>query len=402
MIEEFRADEVAAEISGRLWRYLSTHSTPLQLDSVAESLFSLRRGELRRLTAAHLANSMGTEAMLESARAVLHDLPSSVTRSEIELRTALRPPVLWPKTLQRRAATGDTQRFVCRPPERAYDTALGRLVALALDRCLSLPQLAGLTDKGHVGQVISERASIARHLRGHAKLREVRSVQQLPERTMRSLQRHRHAGPLIHWVRQAAEALDDRSPRAIRVVVQQQLLPPSAIEDLFELFVGFRIIDALVSNGFAEEHPHLVPSRMVPFARLRRHHTTASVYWQRPLWALAENEGGQFKATLKQAGLSPSQLRPDFLIRLTNPDAIAFVEVKLTTRPNHSRDREGIRDALAYAYDAADFLSNHPYPHGLVVAWNSQGSPLPGQIMVSNQTSILSAMTVALKEWNVI
>jgi hypothetical protein len=398
--QRFVAEEVAQQVGGRLWRYLSQHSDPADVAAVAESLFSLPRNELSRLTAAHLADSDGTTAMLDSASLVLRELPSSVARSEVELRVGVRQPVLWPRTYQRRMATGDLQRYVCRPPERAYDTSLGRLVLLALSRCAELPQLGRLRDQGKLGRKVGKRAARAKHLLGHAKLREVRRVERLPERTLASLRRHRSAVPLIAWVRRASAALDDRSPAMIREVIQERLLPPSQGSSLFELFVGFRLVDAFVARGFSERSQRLIPNPLVPFARLRRGEESLEIYWQRSLWKVeGATHGGHYATALGDAGMRKSQLLPDFVIKLSNPDRLAFVEVKLTTQEDKTHDRAGLRDALAYCYDAESILAGYPEPHGLVVAWNAAGRPGPGKLVVADQDAIPAAVSAMLGQW---
>lgn len=400
MSRAFVAEEVAGEVRDRLWLYVSQHSAPSEVAAVAESLFSLRRGELRRLTAAHLADSDRAAAMLAAAPGLLRDLPSSASRSELELRAAVRPPVNWPKTHQRRLASGDRQRFVCRPPERAYDTALARLLLLALDRCAELPQLAQLGSRGELGDKVAARAGRASHLRGHAKLRQVRPVRRLPQRTLASLRRHRGAEAVIEWVRFASLALDDQDPGAVREVIEERLLPPKAAETLFELYVGFRLVDALVAAGFVEVDHRLIANGRVPFATLRRGGQTATVHWQRSLWSLADGAvSGRYREVLDGAEMRASSLQPDFAISLANPDRLAFVEVKLTTRDGVTRDREGIRDALAYAFDAEPLLAPHPQPHGLVVAWNADGQPGPGRILVADQEAIGDAVATMLDGW---
>jgi hypothetical protein len=400
--ERFDAAEVAKQVESRLWRYLSTNAAPSDLAAVAESLFALPRHELSRLTAAHLADSDRTDQMLQAARAVLRELPSSVSRSEVELRAGVRQPVIWTRTYQRRYATGDQQRYVCRPPERAYDTPLARLVALALDRCAALPELAGLRNRGQLGRKVTERASRAARLRGHAKLADIGAPGRLPERTLASLRRHRRAIPLITWVRRASEALDDRSPQAMREVIQERLLLPSQESRLFELFVGFRLVDAFVAAGFSETQQRLVPNPKVPFARLRRGEETLEVYWQRSLWAAAGvTADGHYKSALTDAGMSISHLCPDFVLKLTNPARLAFVEVKLTTGVGEPRDRVGIRDALAYSHDAESLLADYPHPHGLVVGWNSDARPGPGEFVVAGQGVIPQAVSAMLSQWSV-
>jgi hypothetical protein len=388
------------EVGNRLWRYLSERAAPSDLSAVAESLFALPRNELGRLTAAHLGASASTAAMLAAVPRVLRELPSSVERAETTMRTAVRPPIQWQRTMQKQFLTGDSQSYVCRPPERAYDTSLGRLVLLALNRCASLPERGSLRGKGVLGSEVAGRAAEAERLRRHAKLREVTEVATMPERALVSLRRHRHAAPVVAWVRESSEALEARAPRVIREVIQERLLLPSQASRLFELFVGFCLVDAFVAAGFAEAQQRLIPNKKVPFARLRRGAEELDIYWQRPLWAVEGSGGsGRWATALDDAGMANGQLRPDFVIKVSNPGRLAFVEVKLTEAKEGTRDRSGLQDAFAYAFDAESLLAPYPEPHGLVVAWNAEGRPGPGRFVVASQDAIPAAVQAMLAQW---
>jgi hypothetical protein len=398
--QAFDAVAAAAEVGPRLWRHLSANSTPRDLSAVAESLFDLPPDELTRLTAAHLADLPATERMLKATPRVLRELPSSVERAEIETRNRIQQPVLWPRTVERQRATSDRARYICRPPERAYDTPLGRLVAATLDRCAELPEVAGLKDEGELGRTVAERAASARRFRGHAKLRDVREVGRMPDRMLVSLRRHREAVPLIDWAQMATEALDDRAPSVIREVIEKRLLPPSQAPRLFELFVGFRLLDALVAVGFEEIGMRLAPQSAVPFGRLRRGDETLEVWWGRTIWNIeGVTNDGRYGNVLAGAGLRVVGLKPDFVLRMRNPDRLAFVEVKLTEVEGTSPERRGIQDALLYAHDAESLLTGLPYPHGMVIAWNAQGKPTHGQIVVAPQGGIGEATETLLAGW---
>jgi hypothetical protein len=219
---------------------------------------------------------------------------------------------------------------------------------------------------------------------------------------MRSLQRYHHAPEVVAWVRQVAEALDEQVPTAVRDVVEDRVLAPAQASDLFELFVGFRIVDALLADGFREAQVRLIPSKTVPFAALSRGQENVRLFWQRSLWSATgtETSTSTFRAVLDGALMRQSQLRPDFVLKMTNPSRLLFVEVKLTEDGVKTRDRVGIRDALGYAYDAETLLARYPQPHGLVVAWNAEGVPSGlAEILVASQASISAAISEVLARW---
>src|SRR5262245_55872864 len=69
------ASELAASVREQAWSYLTAAAAPLQVASVAEDLFRLPRGDLRRLAAAYVGTSPEAGGMLDAAEQVLRELP---------------------------------------------------------------------------------------------------------------------------------------------------------------------------------------------------------------------------------------------------------------------------------------------------------------------------------------
>jgi len=392
--------EVLATVRHRLWRYLSACASPVQLSSVAEDLWRLPRGDLLRLTAAHLALLPETQEMLEAAALVLKELPSSIARSEVELVGSVRGPVNWTRTQQRQLATADPTRFVCRPVERRYDTPLARLVLLALRRCIELGSLAELQASGAAGNEVATVVARATHLAAHRKLVAVTVVPHLSERTLESLRRYRHTEPLIRFVRQVRHALYDLHPESLDAIITSQLLMPATDDTLFELMAGFLITDALIKNGGRQSF-RLIAGGGVPFAQLDAP-LPITIWWQRSLWALQAAGDGQsrYEGTLRAASMTLGKLRPDFLIVCHDPPRLVVVEVKQTADAAARPERRGVLEAMAYLHDAQDVFRRYPYPHALVVGWNARAIPGEGQIVVANQDNVADAVASLLDNWN--
>ena len=72
---------------------------------------------------------------------------------------------------------------------------------------------------------------------------------------------------------------------------------------------------------------------------------------------------------------------------------LLLIEVKLTADEDHSPDRDGLRDMLAYLSDASEVLQGMADPHGLVVAWNSQAAPThSAEVTIANQHNFQSTI----------
>src|SRR3954468_16520151 len=120
-------DRVAAVLRPNLWRYLSGAASVGVGHASLPRPPELSRADFVRIFATHLALRHDTTAALAAAERALKELPASQSAARVELRAEVRGPVSWTLTQQRRIATADPTVFVCTPPERRYDTPLGRL-----------------------------------------------------------------------------------------------------------------------------------------------------------------------------------------------------------------------------------------------------------------------------------
>lgn len=385
---------VVADLNDRLWTYLSASASQFDLEGFVEDVWRLPPGELNRVASVHLVSRRSTQDVLEAAAALLKVLPSSVTRSETILFGTVRGPVVWDETLRYRWRTGDPQAFVCRPPERRYDTPLGRLVLHALTRVHDLAILSGL-ETGGLAEQLRQTAATAEHLRSNRKLDEVTPVKSIPERTLNSLARNRLAQPLIDFVRAAREAIDARDHRTIADVISTQLLAPATDDALYELLVGFRIVDHLSNSGYEIKRLSAVGGTPTPFARLVNPACSITIWWQRSLWSLpfSKLDTSVYQSIAAAAGLRKSSLRPDFVLWDETNHRLLLVEVKHSLIG--SNERQGVTDVLAYIHDAEDLVTSFPAPHALVVAYNASGTPGEADVMISDEDNIDVALEIA-------
>jgi hypothetical protein len=338
--------------------------------------------------------------MLAGADVLLRELPSAMSRSLVELRGAIRPPVMWRQTRERRLRTGDSATFICAPPERRYDTPLAQLVKLALHQLTLAYDEAALAPIEGIGTTLARRVTTASRLQRHAKLREVRLVRSLPAHALHGASRFAAAAPIAQFVNLYREAVEDQSPESVRDVVTRQLLVPRDPDRLFELYVGLEIVRSLEGVGYTRSQHRLHPNRGLPFARLRRGNEELSLWYQRPIGKVFDAPGGRYRDTLYSAGLTASSLRPDFvLVRHPTSEAL-IVEVKYTARDVDTADRVGIKDAFTYLHDSDALLSAKPKPRALVVGWNSIATPVAADVVVASQRNVGRAVELVLREWD--
>lgn len=396
-----RADAVTA-LRPRLWSYLSSTAVFDSASDAADSIPYVSRQDLVRLFSTHLALREETAIALEAARRLLVELPATQASTRVDLFGEVRGLVDWRRTQERRVALADPTVFVCAPPERRYDTPLGRLVKLALWCTSQLADLSELPASGAVGMMVHESSDVARRLLLHPKLSKVRRIQPDAIRhTDELVARRPFVRPLVQLVTDFWAGIVEGDALALARLLEKQFLAPVKDSALFELQVGFDLLDGLVAGGYEIEYPApLLPAGKAPFATLQRENGAATVWWQRPVWVV--DSAGQAAAlwarTLEENQLSRQPLRPDFILHVQPKDRVVLVEVKLTSAEEGSPQRDGLRDAIAYLADAEPLLAHRPHPHAIVAAWNASGQPMgPGvRIQICDQHSVADTLAKAL------
>jgi len=395
------AEALAHAVRQRLWRYLAASAEVINFAPVVEGLLRLPRGDLRRLAATHLAVRAETSTMLDDAERLLKELPSSATRVAVEAVGAIRPPVSWSETVVARTRTGQRHMFICRPALRRYDTPLARMLKLALTRVAALQELSELEGGGPIVEALERVTSRANRLRHHTKLEDVTSVETVSASTSRLAIRH-SAGSIPDFLDLYVDAIEHQAPAAVFEVVSTQLLSPQEVERLFELYVGFELIDGLRDVGFREAGMRLLPGTRSPFAKLRRRDVELEIWWQTPIWRFFEAlaDASEYRQALEQAGLRYTPLRPDFIVIDRSRRSALIVEVKFTSvEDGQSPDRRGVQDALMYLRDAMAIMEALPLPHALVAGWKSKATPRPHRVVVCDQETVRDGIQIAVDSW---
>jgi hypothetical protein len=370
---------------------------------LVEEMWQLPRGEFDQLLATHLALHPQTRAGLERVRELLPTLPSSVYRREEEVVGFLSGPVDWPRTLQRRVATADPTLFVCRPASRRYDTPPARLIHWVLTQVSALAGASGLGDEGTTGQAVHATSDAARRLLLHPKLGSIRRPVLAPEEKLRAIETRKPPfEPVTGLARVLRDAWTNRDRDVVSAVVLEQLLAPAADDVLFELQVGFDLVDALVARGFERQDVQQLLTTgkpKVPFARLGSSlHGIVEIWWQRALWGLEgmPQSKGKLRQILGDAQMRQQSFRPDFIVHLLDARRPVLFEVKLTSTLESANEREGILEALAYLNDAEEPLKSLPLPKAAVIAWNATGRPAASLVSVADQLSVPSVVDLIL------
>lgn len=391
--------EVESELIGRLWNYLAGHAIYVEAGLVLDGLLGLDQGSTQRLIAVRLLNPEIIEPVLGAIESHMRLLKSSSSRDFQEQTGEFTGRVDWPGTFVRRMVTSNPLVVRSAVVERAYDNWEARTLLYALRAIEELIDAAGMAGQGALPIRFRGYKDRCGRLAHHAKLRQAREVVAIPAHRLERLACRPGLEPVGSFVANFQSAVCSADPSTLLKILGSSVLAPVDDETLYELLVGFRLLDALEGMDCVEAHTPLRGLAGAPFAELA-HPTmgTIRILRETGVFELAayRDDASRFRETLESAGMRRSSLRPDFLIEFEYRPCLV-VEVKHTSRDGKTRDRDGIRDALAYLKDAEVVFAAFAGVSALVVAFASEGKPAAGaHIVVCDENRVDDALRIAL------
>lgn len=388
-------EEVVSGLLPRLWDFLANHARHVDSYIYVDDLLGLDAGSIQRLAASRLLDPRRVEPMLGDIETHLRGLPSSARREVRESRAGIRGRIDWPNTLRLRITTSDPLVVRTAVVERAYDTWTSRVLKFALSNLIEMATLASFGGAGELGNFSTQVRESATRLMRHAKLAQARDISFVPAQQLDRFRERTHLADVADFVDdcQCVTAMSDLT--SLKRLLGRSVLAPVTDDKLYELLVGFRLIDAFEENGYHERRDNIRGLAGVPFSVLEDScGDVVSIWKEASVFDLREASsfGSVFAETLYLAGVPRSSLRPDFLVEFeTRPCLI--VEVKHTLRTGKTRDRDGIRDAMAYLKDAEDLEPDFNGARALVVAYGTPAKPHPSaEIMVADEDGVSMAV----------
>lgn len=406
-MSKFVRAEVVDDLQRSLWRYLSPNAVISKnpSDSADSPGTAISEQAYRDVLVVHLALSPVTARMIQAASHVISRLPSVASRRQVELEGEVSGDVDFIRTFQRRHETGTETLFVCSPVERRFESLHARVLKTALLWCERIGRASPLI-KGRVTESIDQHVAEAtmlqqaRRASRHVKLGGVRPLEDPTEAQLERVAGRFGMLPIVEYIRHVRAVLGDRDERAIRQLLRDVVLEPSSNDRLFELLVGFRLVDELVANGWTLSSLQAIAGSRDPFAVLARDGHQVNVWDQRAPASIPGVPPGPstYKTIRELNGLRSASLRPDFVVR-DRTGRMLVIEVKLSESDGRGQVRNGITDAMAYLMDRPDLYEHQSLPHAAVVCWDARSIPNPeSRVMVCSQYRV-SDIAAVVRSW---
>lgn len=379
-----------------LHRYLSAaavHSSP---GVIIDEMLRLPPGFRHRALATHLLTSSVAAAAMDAVEAAIRALTPQSARRFAETRGFVAGPVAWTQTLQRRVTTGDPTLFITQLTHRTHDTAAARLVKYAALRLKALTEVGLDMDAATgIGVQGSDIAARSRAALTTDKLASVRAPHSLDADVVAAVVRRRpELAPVADLSHAADAVLAGGDIRSLVAGLLDGVLVPAGDDDLFELWVGLRMLRALSAAGMTVTPFPLEPGdNELRFALIKGSASTWVMTWRRSAWSLPGVTGtGVYAKAAAAAGIPTQALRPDFVMLelVAGQGRLRIVEVKHTST-GAPVERDGLRECLAYVEDLRTAGGVHHPVRCLVVASNSVAKPGAGQYAITGPADLDAA-----------
>ncbi len=289
--------------------------------------------------------------------------------------------------------------FVSQPTRRSWDTPATALIKTCLLRLQWLLALYPPEGKTGISVEIREVSALLQALQADRKLRG--ASQHPPNAAVREAILKRMPGvTALAEISDAAQAiLSGGEPDCLAEALIGNVLAPGRDDQLFELWTGLTILSRLRDLGATViTAPWDASAGVHQFARIELAGRVLIMEWQRSYWSTPVFTGpGRYAVSLAAASLDAASLRPDFLIYDLDGTRAVLIEVKFSAREEHTPDRAGIVDCLAYQHDLESASARPPTVVALVIASASAAEPATGDICIADPGS-LRASDVVLEQ----
>lgn len=373
-------------IKPKLWLYLFKESYP-ELKADLNNLM-IQEADLEILKRVHFLLSKEVKDLVQILPQIMRNLSHSTQKEVVKSQGIIKGRVDWNLTFKERYSSGynDKSLFMCKPASRMYDLPENQILKYLL---VNLAETAESFDffrskekieidylkENWQDELLLRYIEIKRIL-NNIYIQNLTLPMKIRSRDLQRLRNHRnkyYRNQILKCYELYNNIFNKNDLNCIKDLIENQLLKPKNDEDIFELYVLFKLMNQLEVMSHQNDARMVVNLIMANYkkeftAKYYDSELTIKVYYQHLPYQLSQNS--IYKDLLKKYSLNVRGRLPDLILEIEHNNKIYYkiIEVKLTE--DHGYVRDSIYKLLGYLKDFESGINNSKDPKGVLVIWD--------------------------------
>ena len=374
-------EEILEYTSTMLWRYINKNSTESTTEKVFLKLTSLKRDDLMCLFEIRLLLSNEMMYFINKVMPGIVNRLSKETLNKTVVINKIIGKVDWQKTLFTQTLAGnDKTLFVTKTISNKFDLPENRLLKFVVEMINKMAKRyitdteAGkmwyeeLTSTDKWTEKVKYIYSKTQSMLKNPIVKQISRISEITEKMIIATryQRNTFYGDLAELAEKMLQGIENPHDYLMNEL-GNKILEPLNRDDLYEIAVLFKAIDAVQSIGWEEEEIALIGGKRRYVSKFSKDTNNLKVYYQK--LPLGLKNKSKYAQLMIKYGLSDRTRRPDIVIELEVGNLVEYliVEVKRSQNPRYLSD--GAYKVFGYLKDYGEVEDELTGIEGFLVGW---------------------------------
>ena len=371
--EEIKEDIIKG-INDYLFLYLFKEGIP-QLDYPILNLFDLSKEDMDYLKMVHFLISPQIKDLMNVLPSIMRNMAHSTQKELVQYNGIIRGRINWNMTLKTRYAQGynDPSLFLCTPSSKSYDVEENQLLKFLLSQSVKMVHAINLGNLDYNVEEIEYWQTIItqvyysfKHNLKNVHFNDVTNISNVPNKAFRRATNQRNKSYV--YVAKAYQLyydlFIDEDLNVLKDLIQHQILEPMNLDQLYEVYVFFKLIEVLEKEG-EDLNLGLLRKGNDYSAKSVVDGVEIKIYYQHTPDIFIKKS--KYKKIFESYDLNVNTRRPDVIIEYVEDGKSQYriVEVKRTDNKDYITD--SVYKVLGYRHDFIDAKLTNTIPCVLVV-----------------------------------
>lgn len=336
MTNDIWSEEIRKNVLGDVKEYFDLYlfsKATINLKNEVKNIFNLDEHDFNYFKSIHFLMSSEVKDFIEILPQLMKNLSHSTNKHEMVYRGIIQGNVNWNKTYKKRFSQGfdDKSLFVCNSNSKLYDLEENQLLKFMLKELIKNYNIVKFKDKNWQSSFYNDNL-LVKTIFSSIYFQNISNLSHITPKILRKVSNHRNTfyKYVVKVYKLYHKIFIVEDPQELINLVSKQILEPTDNNDLYELYVFFRLVSKLPHND------------KLKLGLLRKGNDYAANYNDEILIhyqniPLDFQKNSLYKDILSNYNLKGTLKRPDIIIefKLNNQSYYRIVEVKRANNDNN-------------------------------------------------------------------